>query len=66
VGRNFLLLVLKGDRENGNYKRGVRAAQSCVDNFDWAFAWSFAVWGKEKSRSCELPFRERLKHSSPF
>jgi hypothetical protein len=26
----------------------VRATQSCVGNFDWAFAWSFAVKGYEK------------------
>jgi hypothetical protein len=26
----------------------VRAAQSCVGNFDWVFAFSFAVSGKEK------------------
>jgi hypothetical protein len=28
----------------------VRATQSCVGNFDWAFAWSFAVRGKEIER----------------
>jgi hypothetical protein len=26
----------------------VRARQRCVGNYDWAFAWSFAVRGKEK------------------
>ncbi len=26
----------------------MRAAQSFVGNFEWAFAWSFTVRGKEK------------------
>jgi hypothetical protein len=34
--------------ERNENSKGVRAIQIFVGNFDWAFAWSFAVRGKEK------------------